>query len=73
MYERVFPVVTTPSRIVPDHIERPDYVIPDSSVMLPKNAEIKDMNQIRGMKRSCKLAANILAKLEEVVKVSYLH
>ncbi|XP_049875524.1 methionine aminopeptidase 1D, mitochondrial isoform X2 [Pectinophora gossypiella] len=68
VYEKVWPVETTPSRIVPEHIERPDYVAKTQKLIIPKKPEIKDVNQLRGMRRSCKLAANILAQVENLVK-----
>lgn len=62
------PVESTLSRIVPDHIEKPNYVTP-IVLTIPKEPEVKDFNQLRGMKRSCKLASNILAQVKNVVKV----
>ncbi|XP_053614443.1 methionine aminopeptidase 1D, mitochondrial isoform X2 [Plodia interpunctella] len=67
VYEKVVPVQTTPSRIVPDHIEKPYYVT-GQEFTVPKVPEIKDVNQIRGMKRSCKLASNILGQVQHLVK-----
>ncbi|CAG9135217.1 unnamed protein product [Plutella xylostella] len=69
VYEKVLPVQSTPSRIVPDHIEKPNYVLHHQELVVPSRPEIKDINQIRGMRRSCKLAANILASVEEFLEV----
>ncbi|XP_047984744.1 methionine aminopeptidase 1D, mitochondrial-like [Leguminivora glycinivorella] len=65
VYETVYPVETTPSRTVPDHIEKPEYVLQKQPTVLPDKAEVKDVNQLRGMRRSCKLAANILAHVQK--------
>lgn len=69
VYDIVNPVKTTPSRIVPDHIEKPNYVI-GKALLIPTRPEVKDVNQMRGMKRSCKLASNILSQVPSVVKVT---
>ncbi|XP_061709066.1 methionine aminopeptidase 1D, mitochondrial isoform X1 [Cydia pomonella] len=65
VYEKVYPVETTPSRTVPDHIEKPEYVLQKQPMVLPDQAEVKDVNQLRGMRRSCKLAANILSHVQK--------
>ncbi|XP_075974362.1 methionine aminopeptidase 1D, mitochondrial isoform X2 [Anticarsia gemmatalis] len=67
VYEKVLPVQTTPSRKVPDHIIKPDYLT-DKKIIVPSVPEIKDVNQIRGMRRSCKLAANILQQLNKFIQ-----
>lgn len=67
VYEKVLPVLSTLVRDVPDHIERPDYVLSKPS-RVPDQPEIKSLNQIRGMRRSCKLAANILQQLYTLIK-----
>ncbi|XP_072941177.1 methionine aminopeptidase 1D, mitochondrial isoform X2 [Epargyreus clarus] len=67
VYEKVMPIETTPSRIVPDHIIRPDY-ISSNKVYSPKHPEIKDAEQIQGMRRSCKLASNVLLQVEKIIK-----
>lgn len=73
VYEIVNPVETTPSRIVPDHIEKPNY-FNCKALSIPKKPEVKDVNQLRGMKRSCKLASSILSQVQSVVKVTiYAH
>lgn len=69
VYEKVLPVETTASRLVPSIIEKPDYVTGKQTVKVPVLPEIKDVNQIYGMKRSCKLAATILEQVEKFVKV----
>lgn len=69
IYEKVLPVETTASRLVPSVIEKPDYVTGKQKVQVPKLPEIKNVNQIYGMKRSCKLAATILQKVEKLIKV----
>jgi methionyl aminopeptidase len=55
---------------VPDHINKPHYYfkLNKPSYTIGK-IEIKNETQIEGMRKSCKLAANILKKCSEVVKV----
>ncbi|CAG4954596.1 unnamed protein product [Colias eurytheme] len=67
VYEKVLPVETTPSRFVPQHIVKPDYVsgLPKS---IPKRPEIKDEEQINGMRKSCQLAASILNKAHSFIQ-----
>lgn len=68
VYDVVSPTKTTPSREVPKHIIRPGYVSL-SEKTIPREPEIKDVVQISGMKKSCKLAASILEKLEGFIQV----
>lgn len=67
VYDKVLPAETTPSRLVPDHIERPDY-LSGRPLHVRKQPEIKDDEQIKGMKCSCNLAANILNKVGPFVQ-----
>lgn len=69
LYQKVEPVETTPSRVVPEHIERPDYILPNPILAIPQHPEIKDSNQLSGMRRSCKLASNILTNVGTFIKV----
>lgn len=62
------PVETTPSRTVPDHIERPDYVT-KTIVFKIKIPEIKDDEQIKGMRNSCTLASSILKRIHPFIQV----
>lgn len=68
VYEKVGPIDTTPSRKVPEHIVKPNYVL-NQSLIIPTVPDIKDLNQLRGMKRSCKLASNILAQVQKIIEV----
>ncbi|CAH0592531.1 unnamed protein product [Chrysodeixis includens] len=68
VYEKVLPVETTPSRIVPQHIERPNYISTNETFVIPSVPEIKNINQIRGMRRSCKIAASILRDLHKFIQ-----
>ncbi|KAF9810247.1 hypothetical protein SFRURICE_011450 [Spodoptera frugiperda] len=68
LYNRVLPEATTPSRIVPEHIPRPDYISVTEKLVVPKVPEIKNAEQIEGMQRSCKLAASILQRIEEFIQ-----
>ncbi|KAJ8736269.1 hypothetical protein PYW08_006925 [Mythimna loreyi] len=63
VYSKVYPAETTPSRIVPEHIERPKYLSLTDTPVVSNIPEIKNVDQIKGMEISCKLAANILQKL----------
>lgn len=68
VYEIVVPVETTPSRIVPEKIELPDYIT-GKLLIIPKWPEVKDEEQIDGMRQSCRLASDILSKIRTFVKV----
>ncbi|XP_037866938.1 methionine aminopeptidase 1D, mitochondrial isoform X2 [Bombyx mori] len=68
IYEKVLPVETTPSRVVPDTIERPDYLARGKQLTLPCLPEIKDDNQLKGMRTSCKLASTILSQVQNFIK-----
>ncbi|XP_047032194.1 methionine aminopeptidase 1D, mitochondrial isoform X4 [Helicoverpa zea] len=68
VYSKVLPEATTPSRIVPDHIEKPKYILIAEKLEVPKVPEIKNADQIRGMQISCKLAANILQRLGQFIQ-----
>ncbi|CAG4978197.1 unnamed protein product [Parnassius apollo] len=68
VYDKVLPNETTPSRTVPDHILKPEYVTLNSFNKMPKAPEIKDNVQIKGMKESCSLAASILNSLHTFIK-----
>ncbi|KAH9637701.1 hypothetical protein HF086_009369 [Spodoptera exigua] len=68
VYNRVFPEATTPSRIVPEHIVRPDYISLTEKSVAPKVPEIKNVEQIEGIQRSCKLAASILQKIGDIIQ-----
>lgn len=72
VYDKVLPVETTHSRIVPDHIAKPDYALHNVTSKIPKLPEVKHDVQISGMKGSCKLAASILNQLHALIKVYYL-
>ncbi|XP_059051265.1 methionine aminopeptidase 1D, mitochondrial isoform X1 [Achroia grisella] len=67
VYNKVAPAETTPSRIVPDHIVRPHYVT-GQTLTIPHKPEIKDINQIMGMRQSCNLASSILTKVEQFIQ-----
>lgn len=55
---------------VPDHIAKPPYYETlNSPSRTDGTIEIKDDEQIAGMRKSCKLAANILKKCGDIVKV----
>ncbi|XP_055544678.1 methionine aminopeptidase 1D, mitochondrial [Wyeomyia smithii] len=65
----VEPGIISPERAVPDHIVKPDYYFgykpPGSDDGQP---EIKTVDQIHGMRESCRLAANILKKTCDITK-----
>ncbi|KAM3967632.1 methionine aminopeptidase 1D, mitochondrial [Aphomia sociella] len=66
-YDKVVPTDITPIRIVPDHIERPNYVL-GQTLKIPQTPEIKNDDQIKGMRKSCKLASSILAQVERFIQ-----
>ncbi|KAJ0182419.1 hypothetical protein K1T71_001788 [Dendrolimus kikuchii] len=68
VYKKVYPVEMTPSRKVPDNIARPNYVLNKENYRIPIVPEIKDTEQIEGMRRSCQLASSILAQVAKFVK-----
>uniref|UniRef100_A0A2A4J6L5 Methionine aminopeptidase n=1 Tax=Heliothis virescens TaxID=7102 RepID=A0A2A4J6L5_HELVI len=68
VYSKVLPEDTTPSRTVPDYIEKPKYILSPEKLEIPKQPEIKNHDQIRGMQISCKLAANILQRLGQFIE-----
>ena len=59
-HRMVVPAATTPLRTVPDHIPKPPYV--ESGVVGEEGStvEIKNEEQIRGMRSACQLARKIL-------------
>ncbi|XP_063822805.1 methionine aminopeptidase 1D, mitochondrial isoform X2 [Ostrinia nubilalis] len=67
IYEIVVPEETTPSRTVPDSIEFPDY-ISGKLLIIPKSPEVKDAEQLEGMRQSCKIASSILHKMQTFIK-----
>ncbi|XP_061385619.1 methionine aminopeptidase 1D, mitochondrial isoform X2 [Danaus plexippus] len=67
LYEKVLPVNTTLSRAVPEHIPKPDYIT-GTPLYIGKKIEIKNEEQITGMRGSCKLAANILKRLDPFIQ-----
>ncbi|XP_068626347.1 methionine aminopeptidase 1D, mitochondrial [Battus philenor] len=67
VYDKVLPVETSPSRIVPDHIEKPDYIT-QNTIYVPEAAEVKTIEKINGMRESCKVAASILNQLHSIIK-----
>lgn len=55
---------------VPEHIKKPHYYFfPNKASSTIGKIEIKNEKQIEGMRKSCKLAANILQMCTDVVKV----
>ncbi|XP_023946356.2 methionine aminopeptidase 1D, mitochondrial isoform X2 [Bicyclus anynana] len=67
VYDKVLPAATTPSRLVPDYIVQPDYVT-NKLVFVNKKPEIKDEEQIKGMRSSCTLASNILKRIGSFIQ-----
>ena len=69
----VTPRNVSPTLFVPEHIEKPAYrkkkwhFLPQSEVV-PRSPEVKNAEQIKGMRDTCKLAAEILHFAGEMVK-----
>lgn len=64
------PGKVSPRKLVPDHIVKPSYFatgVPTETV--PDFPEIKNLEQIERMRDSCKIAANILKKIENWIQV----
>jgi len=58
------------SYVVPDHIVKPSYYTEiNKPANLIGNININNEEQIKSMRKSCKIAANILEKCHEIVKV----
>lgn len=61
----------TPERYVPDDIKKPPYFYENDTpdMYSSTKAEIKMMATIEAMRKSCRLAANILEKCSTILKV----
>lgn len=70
-YEIVQPGTVSPELPVPKHINKPkyyhEYQTPD--LLTSRKPEIKLAHKISAMRESCRLAANILEKCSEILKV----
>lgn len=71
IYHIVRPGNVTPERLVPEHIDKPIYYFdqypPD--LFTSGKPEIKLPSAINAMRESCKLAANILHRCGQILKV----
>ncbi|KAI2668438.1 Methionine aminopeptidase 1D, mitochondrial [Labeo rohita] len=56
----VRPAVVRPSYAVPKHIQKPDYVSSSKVPEWPDYIEVKDEEQIEGLRRACQLARHVL-------------
>lgn len=74
----VYNIITRPGEVspeckVPDYISKPHYYYEKNSPSSTEGiVEIKSADQIAMMRKSCTLAANILKKCEEIIKVRIL-
>lgn len=68
-YNVVSPGNVSPMLTVPEEIEKPSYSSSGKPGPSPDFAEIKNVHQIHKMMDSCKLAADILKKVENIIKV----
>ncbi|KAK3097890.1 hypothetical protein FSP39_014199 [Pinctada imbricata] len=59
-YDLVLPAATTPLRPVPDYIRKPPYIINEKLDPPRSDIEIKTVEQIQGMRKSCQVARKIL-------------
>lgn len=55
---------------MPNHIIAPNYISQEIAHCVPESPEIKNENQIAGMRESCKLAAKLLQKIGEFIQVT---
>lgn len=71
-YEIVRPGRVSRERPVPDHIEKPSYFqfVEEPDLFTSARPEIKMLSGVEAMRKSCRLAANILDKCSEILKVS---
>ncbi|XP_055032199.2 methionine aminopeptidase 1D, mitochondrial isoform X1 [Misgurnus anguillicaudatus] len=65
----VRPAIVRPSYAVPKHIQKPDYVSSSKVPEWPDYLEIKDEEQIQGLRRACQLARHILMLAGKSLKV----
>ncbi|XP_041365122.1 methionine aminopeptidase 1D, mitochondrial-like [Gigantopelta aegis] len=68
-YRIVHPGKVSPTRVVPDHIEKPCYVVSRTQFKRPDHVEIKSENQITGMRSACMLARKILDHAGQQLRV----
>lgn len=70
-YDIVQPGNVSPERYVPELIQKPPYFyeVDVLDMYTSSKAEIKLKNSVDAMRRSCKLAANILDKCSTILKV----
>lgn len=70
-YEIVRPGYVSPERPVPEHIKKPEYyhMADEPDMYKSPKPEIKMGNSILAMRKSCRLAANILEKCSTLLKV----
>lgn len=73
-YEIVRPGIVSPERFVPDHINKPEYfyIADEPDIYKSPKAEIKMANSILAMRKSCRLAANILEKSSKLLQVKHI-
>ncbi|XP_053695986.1 methionine aminopeptidase 1D, mitochondrial [Sabethes cyaneus] len=65
----VEPGKVSPERTIPDHIAKPDYYfVRNSPSATDGQGEIKSVDQIHGMRESCRLAASILKKTCDITQ-----
>jgi hypothetical protein len=67
----VEPGSVSPQKQVPDYIPKPSYYVTGEPSEVMEAPEIKNHRQILGMRESCKLAANILKRVGNYVKVKF--
>lgn len=74
VYQVVRPGNVSPMRYIPDEIEKPEYFYRDDIPDLFKSykTEIKLPKAVAAMRDSCRLAANILDKCGEILKVKMI-
>ncbi|XP_018570426.1 methionine aminopeptidase 1D, mitochondrial isoform X2 [Anoplophora glabripennis] len=68
-YVIVKPGKVSPRKFVPDHIPKPSYYLTGEPTENIEHPDIKNEQQIQRMRASCRLAANILKKIGENIKV----
>ncbi|XP_042303137.1 methionine aminopeptidase 1D, mitochondrial isoform X4 [Sceloporus undulatus] len=70
-YSVVWPAIVSPAHPVPEHIKKPDYVttgiVPDWGDCI----EIKNEDQIQGLRQACQLARQVLLLAGKSLKVYY--
>ncbi|XP_063789534.1 methionine aminopeptidase 1D, mitochondrial isoform X2 [Pseudophryne corroboree] len=68
-YSIVWPGTVSPAHLIPEHIMKPDYVTTGIVPDWGDSIEIKDEDQIQGLRQACQLARHILLMAGKMLKI----